>query len=123
MLLMTQYGEKFAVALRLRVGLAVSFVMLLLVPAINLLTALPASYRIALSLAATLASGLSAGVLTSTAFAASAVLPGSYTTALMTGQGVAGIVVGGLELFLEFVAFPTPSMAFSCRQHLFHAIS
>lgn len=37
-----------------------------------------------------------------------AMLPGEYTTAVMSGQGVAGIIAGGVQIIL-LIAMPVPS--------------
>jgi len=45
----------------------------------------------------------------STGFGAIAILPAQYTTALMVGQGLSGIALGGLELILQFFVYPENS--------------
>jgi equilibrative nucleoside transporter 1/2/3 len=102
---MIWFGKKFGMNLRMRGSFLLGILVLLFVPGINELP-ISKDIRIWLCLGATFVGGFSTGVLTSSGFGALAVLPPQFTTALMAGQGVAGIVVGALQLVLQFLVFP-----------------
>jgi equilibrative nucleoside transporter 1/2/3 len=62
--------------------------------------------RIAMSLVIVLLIGMSTATLVGTGFGVVALLPEKYTTALMAGQGIAGVFIGGLKLLFDFVIWP-----------------
>jgi len=112
--LMIWYGKNFSVKFRMRLSFFLGVLMLVFVPVINMegiKEHIPEGIRIWSCLGATFISGFSTGVLSSTAFGALAILPPEYTTALMAGQGLAGIAVGALALALSFLIFPATTPA------------
>lgn len=93
----------------MQVGYFMMFAMLITVPAINLFPSISVNIRIAVCLAATFFSGFSTAVLIGTAFSAIATLPPTFTTALMAGQGLGGVMCAAIGMLLEFVVYPIPS--------------
>lgn len=82
--------------------------MLVLVPIINYFP-LPLMLRYVVCMSATFICGFTTAVLMGTGFGLIAPLPPTYTTALMTGQGVGGVMVGGFQLLMDSVIFANPS--------------
>ena len=53
--------------------------------------------------------GLSAGVLMGTILGVTALLPHNYTTAVMSGNGIAGIIIGGLRILTKAAVERSPA--------------
>uniref|UniRef100_A0A6B2L5H2 Equilibrative nucleoside transporter 1 n=1 Tax=Arcella intermedia TaxID=1963864 RepID=A0A6B2L5H2_9EUKA len=100
-LVLTKYGSLVSPTKRLYVAYFVTFAMLFLVPVINIVN-WNRMARVWLTLIATFLTGAATAVMTGTTFGIVAVLPNKYVGAVMSGQGIAGILAGGIKLCVNF---------------------
>eukprot|EP01126_Amoeba_proteus_P002007 TRINITY_DN1062_c0_g1_i9.p1 TRINITY_DN1062_c0_g1~~TRINITY_DN1062_c0_g1_i9.p1 ORF type:complete len:414 (-),score=70.76 TRINITY_DN1062_c0_g1_i9:237-1478(-) len=101
---LTVYGNKYSVSGRLFASFFVEFFMVFLIPFVNY-SPWNLGGQITLSLIIVSICGVCTSTLLGTGFGVVAKLPPEYTTALMAGQGVAGLIAGLLQLIMDFAVF------------------
>jgi len=104
-ILTSSLGQRISTLVKLYGSLLINVFLLLALPVLNAWD-WSQDGRVYLSLLIVFCAGLATATLVGTGFGIVASLPPTYTTALMTGQGLAGILVGGLKLLFDFQIWP-----------------
>jgi equilibrative nucleoside transporter 1/2/3 len=99
-------GDRISVRTKVIFGLLVQLLAIIAIPAAGRLLESHTAVWVCLALAGV--SGFATAVFGGASMGLVAMLPGEYTTAVMSGQGVAGIIAGGVQIIL-LIAMPVPS--------------
>jgi len=116
---LTVYGNRISTRAKLFVAFFAQFALIVLLPMVNLR---PWSLvgQVVISLLICACCGITTATLVGTGFGVVASLPPMYTTALMGGQGVAGLVAGVIQLILEGIYGDTQHPVFIQEQGIIY---
>jgi Nucleoside transporter len=96
-----RYGRLFPFSVRMAVGFVVGGICMMFVPIITTVPNVNSVASMWATLGAVFLSGVMASMLFGTVLGLSAIFPGQYTGAVMSGNGVAGIIVGLTRIFTK----------------------
>ncbi|ELR21496.1 Solute carrier family 29 (nucleoside transporters), member 1, putative [Acanthamoeba castellanii str. Neff] len=97
MLLLTiRWGRNFSFTSRIVVGFTIDVIVQVMVPLINL-DGVPYPVNLIVTLGGVFATGCATAMLFGTILGLASMFPPTYITAVMSGNGVAGIIAGGLR--------------------------
>jgi equilibrative nucleoside transporter 1/2/3 len=97
MLLLTiRFGRNFSFTSRVVVGFTIDVLVQVMVPLINL-NGVPYPVNLVITLGGVFATGCATAMLFGTILGLASIFPPTYITAVMSGNGVAGIIAGGLR--------------------------
>jgi equilibrative nucleoside transporter 1/2/3 len=101
-------GHRYTVTCRMLFGFLADFIALACIPFINQQTLLPRTVNLGITLAFASVTGLATAIVFGTTMSVAAQLPPQYTTAVMSGQGISGVLAGGIRILI-LVTLPSVS--------------
>ena len=120
LMVMIKWGHKVPYTIGIIVPLAISTVILVIVPIQALL--LPMYASLGLTLLCVSITGTSTGILFAATFGMAALFPGRYTQSLMSGIGVAGIIVAAIRILTK-LALPANTEGLIISSLIYFAIA
>jgi equilibrative nucleoside transporter len=121
LLLSVKFGERFSLSSRIYVALAIDLVVLILVPVIAYLH-IDQTVKLALTLTCVFLTGVATAILFGSVLGLSAFFPQRYTTAVMSGNGVAGLGAAFLRIVTK-VSLPQTTKGLETSSTIYFALA